>query len=300
MVNFKDSCGVGFIADRSGRSSHKVIERALEAVTNLTHRGATLADGRTGDGSGVLFQIPKDFFRKEAKRIDGKEFSNVAVGFFFLKGEVDRALKLIVEECDREFGSSVVREVPVNERECGEIARRSMPKLFQVIVPASSEVKVYLTRRRLEKKLKELHRENYIVSFSTRLITYKGMLLAPDLGKFYPDLSNPEFKSSFAIFHQRYSTNTNPEWRLAQPLRLIAHNGEINTITANRNFIKSVEPILSHPKLGGKLKELLLHRASTATAERARKDTAAKGLDTIRAEETSTRPSGMNLSQGLE
>ncbi len=256
MVSFKDSCGVGFIASLK-ESSYQILDKALKAVSNLTHRGATLADGRTGDGSGVMFQIPQEFFLKEAKRIGGREFKKVAVGFFFLKGEVDRALKLIEEETKRALGDAVIREVPVNRNECGEIARRSMPGFFQVIAPAGDSLSVYLLRRKLEKEIGKIDRENYAVSFSNSLITYKGMLLAPDLKKFFPDLQNEEFKTSLAIFHQRYSTNTNPEWRLAQPLRLIAHNGEINTITANRNFIKAVEPIISHPKLGQKIKEIL-------------------------------------------
>ncbi|WP_457679715.1 glutamate synthase large subunit [Thermovibrio sp.] len=256
MARFKDSCGVGFIASLR-ESSYSVLDKALKAVSNLTHRGATLADGRTGDGSGVMFQIPKEFFIKEAKRIGGKEFQGVTVGFFFLKGEVDRALKLIEEETKKTLKDAVIREVPVNEKECGEIARRSMPKFFQVIAPAGKPLEVYLLRRRLEKELGKVNGENYVVSFSNELITYKGMLLAPDLKKFFLDLQNEEFKTSLAIFHQRYSTNTNPEWRLAQPLRLIAHNGEINTITANRNFVKVVEPILSHPKLGERIKEVL-------------------------------------------
>jgi len=257
MKRFKDNCGVGFIASFKGEKSYRILDGALKAVSNLTHRGATLADGRTGDGSGVMFQLPQDFFRKEAKRIGGREFEEVAVGFFFLKEKVDEALEVIVGETTRTLGDAVVREVPVDERECGEIARRSMPEFFQVIAPAGSSLEVYLLRRRLEKRLKELHPENYAVSFSKELVTYKGMLLAPDLKRFFLDLQNEEFKTSLAIFHQRYSTNTNPEWRLAQPLRLIAHNGEINTITANRNFVRAVEPILSHPKLGERIREVL-------------------------------------------
>ncbi len=257
MAKFKDSCGVGFIASFKGERSYRILDNGLKAVSNLTHRGATLADGRTGDGSGVSFQIPQEFFINEAKRIDGKEFKEVAVGFFFLKGDVEKALQKIVSRTKETLGDAVVREVPVNRKECGEIAKRSMPEFFQVIAPSGDSLDIYLLRRNLEKELKEINPENYVVSFSKDLITYKGMLLAPDLKRFYKDLENEEFKTSFAIFHQRYSTNTNPEWRLAQPLRLIAHNGEINTITANRNFIKTIEPILSHPKLGERIKEIL-------------------------------------------
>ncbi len=257
MARFKDSCGVGFVAQANGKKSYGILDRALKAVSNLTHRGATLSDGRTGDGSGVLFQVPQEFFRKEAKRIGGKDFKETTVGFFFLKGDIDKALKLIEEKVKSELKECVLREVPVNLKECGEIARKSAPVFYQVIAPKGDSLKNFLLKRELEKELQKLHRENYVVSLSSKLIAYKGMLLAPDLKKFFLDLQNEEFKTSLAIFHQRYSTNTNPEWRLAQPLRLIAHNGEINTITANRNFIRSIEPIVSHPKFGNRIKELL-------------------------------------------
>jgi len=258
-MKFRDSCGVGFIADVEGKSSFKVIEKALEAVSNLTHRGATLSDGRTGDGSGILFQLPHHFFLKEAKRIRGDfEAERVVVGTFFLSGDVDRALNVVEEECRSSFGDCVLREVPVNRRECGEIARRALPEIYQVIAPSTLDLpQVYLLRRKLERKLREISPENYVVSLSDTLVVYKGMLLAPDLKKFYLDLQEESLESSFVLFHQRYSTNTNPKWSLAQPLRLIAHNGEINTITANRNFIKVLEPILESPTFGGRVKEVL-------------------------------------------
>jgi len=254
----KDSCGVGFIASVNEERSYEIIDRGLKAVSNLTHRGAALSDGRTGDGSGILFQIPYSFFVKEAKKIRGDfEADRVTVGSFFLKGNVDGALSLIEKEVKETLGDAVLREVPVDATQCGEIAKRSMPVFYQVIAPEGDRVETYLLRRRLEKKLSELNPENYVVSLSSELVAYKGMLLAPDLKRFFLDLQNEELSSSIAIFHQRYSTNTNPEWRLAQPLRLIAHNGEINTITANRNFIRAVEPILSSPVLGKKIKEVL-------------------------------------------
>jgi glutamate synthase (NADPH/NADH) large chain len=254
----KDSCGVGFVASYKGESSYKIVDLALKAVSNLTHRGATLADGRTGDGSGVLFQVPHRFFVKEAKKLS-PDFSaeKVAVGTFFLYGAVDSALSLIESRVKEALGDAVIREVPVDPTQCGEIARRSMPKIFQVIAPAGGRVEEYLLRRRLEKELPALNPNNFVVTLSSVLVAYKGMLLAPDLKRFYLDLQNPEITSSLAIFHQRYSTNTNPEWRLAQPLRLIAHNGEINTITANRNFVRSLEPILSCKVLGEKIKDVL-------------------------------------------
>ncbi|MEO2069210.1 MAG: glutamate synthase large subunit [Desulfurobacteriaceae bacterium] len=258
-IKFKDSCGVGFIANINGEKSYSIIDKGLRAVANLTHRGATLADGKTGDGSGILFQVPHEFFINEAKKID-RDFKadKVAVGVFFLKGNVDKAKEIIEKEVKETLRFCIFRDVPIDTKECGEIARKALPEIIQVIAPANkSLLEIYVLRRKLEKLLKAISPDNYVVSFSDRLVAYKGMLLAPDLRKFYLDLQNEEIKSSLAIFHQRYSTNTNPEWRLAQPLRLIAHNGEINTITANRNFIKAVEPILNHPKIKEKVETIL-------------------------------------------
>ncbi len=252
MASFKDSCGVGFIANVNGEKSHDVLKKALKAVANLTHRGATLADGRTGDGSGVLFQIPQPFFQKEAKKLSPSfPEGPVAVGVVFLKDRVDESFKLIERECEN-FGirNVVFRKVPINEKECGQIARKAMPEIYQFMIPSIDDVKLYILRRKLEKKLSEISRKNYVVSLSNRTIVYKGMLLAPDLPLFYSDLSNEEFKTAIALFHQRYSTNTNPEWRLAQPLRMLAHNGEINTITANRNYMQAVEPVLDSEIFG--------------------------------------------------
>ncbi|RUM89248.1 MAG: glutamate synthase large subunit, partial [Thermovibrio sp.] len=254
----KDSCGVGFVASVNGERSYEIVDMGLRAVSNLTHRGAALADGRTGNGSGILFQVPHDFFSSEARKIRGDfKHREVTVGTFFLKGDIDRALNLIEESVKGVLGDAVLREVPIDTRECGEIARRSLPVIYQVIAPRGGRVETYLLRRRLEKELRKLNPENYVVSLSSDLVVYKGMLLAPDLKRFFLDLQNGEVSSSIAIFHQRYSTNTEPEWRLAQPLRLIAHNGEINTITANRNFIRAVEPLLKSRAFGEKIAEVL-------------------------------------------
>ncbi|WP_457568160.1 glutamate synthase large subunit [Desulfurobacterium sp.] len=258
-MKHKDSCGVGFIANINGEKSHEILKNALKAVANLTHRGAVLSDGRTGDGSGVLFQLPEKFFKKEAKK-NGKNFddTDIAAGTLFLnRKKTDDALKKVEEILTNENIEFALREVPIREKECGEIARKAMPFIIQLIIPFPGDINLYILRRKLEKALKEISRENYILSLSNRLIVYKGMLLAPDLEKFYPDLENPEFETAIALFHQRYSTNTNPEWRLAQPLRMLAHNGEINTITANRNFMKIVEPILKSSRFGTRIKEIL-------------------------------------------
>ena len=257
-MKHKDSCGVGFIADINGYKSHKILSQALNAVSNLTHRGAVLADGRTGDGSGVLFQLPEEFFKNEVKKAGENFGDEIAVGTFFIdNSKVDKSLKAVEKILKEENLPFLWREVPINSSECGEIARKSLPFIIQIITPFPGEIDLYILRRKIEKALREVSKNNYVLSFSNKLIVYKGMLLAPDLQKFYPDLSNELFKTAIAVFHQRYSTNTNPEWKLAQPLRMIAHNGEINTITANRNFIKIVEPIIKSSRFGNRIKEAL-------------------------------------------
>jgi len=202
MAYFKDSCGVGFIASIKGEKSYEIIDKGLKAVSNLTHRGAALSDGRTGDGSGILFQIPHEFFVKEARRIRGDfNCDKVTVGTFFLKGDVDGALSLIEERVKAVLGDAVLREVPVDASECGEIARQRLPEIYQVIAPNGNPVDIYVLGKVLEKELQKINGENYVASFSNRVTVYKGMLLAPDLKKFFLDLRNEELKSSFVIFH---------------------------------------------------------------------------------------------------
>ncbi|SNR60075.1 glutamate synthase large subunit [Desulfurobacterium atlanticum] len=257
-MKHKDSCGVGFIADINGYKSYKILHQALSAVSNLTHRGAVLADGRTGDGSGVLFQLPVEFFRKEVEKAGENFGDEIAVGTFFIDSrQVDKSIKTVENILKEKNLPFLWREVPVNINECGEIARKSLPFIIQIITPFPGEIDLYILRRKIEKALRQISKNNYVLSFSDKLIVYKGMLLAPDLQKFYPDLNNDLFKTAIAVFHQRYSTNTNPEWKLAQPLRMIAHNGEINTITANRNFIKIVEPIIKSSRFGNRIKDAL-------------------------------------------
>ncbi len=271
-INFyKDSCGVGFIANLNGSPSREVVENALSAVSNLTHRGATLADGRTGDGSGILLQIPHNFFIEEAKKED-KNFTadRTVVGMFFLDGKkLEKSLEVLEAEVKGSYGKAVLREVPIDLSYCGEIAKKALPNIYQVIAPSGKDgLFHYSVRRRIERKLKEVSKSNYVVSFSDKTVVYKGMLLAPDLKGFYPDLQREEFKSAFAIFHQRYSTNTNPEWRLAQPLRSIAHNGEINTITANRNFVRMLEPLTCSEELEEVLPILEFDESDSASLDR--------------------------------
>ena len=236
----RDSCGVGFIVNIKGEKSHKLVSDALTALANLDHRGAVSADGKTGDGAGILTHIPYEFFKKEIPELPDKK--NLAVGVFFINPEKEEEIKSKIEKIiNEEFKFIKWRKVPINEEELGEIASKTKPEIWQSFISKEGintdnfEKDLYLLRRKLEKTFSE--DDLYIPSLSSKTIVYKGMITAPRLKYFYPDLQDETFKSALAIFHQRYSTNTFPDWKLAQPFRMLAHNGEINTISANRNWL---------------------------------------------------------------
>ncbi|MEO1941386.1 MAG: glutamate synthase central domain-containing protein, partial [Campylobacterales bacterium] len=242
---FRDNCGFGVIGNIKGKESHQLVGKALKALERMMHRGAIAADGKSGDGSGLLFSLPKKFFRKVAKGFNIDLPEQFAVAVIYLKNENQ---KTIVEEFCKENDLEAIlwREVPVNPEALGEFALQTMPKIYHLfIVPRSIvairrfEELLYLTRRQIEKFIEDP--DFYIPTFSSRKIAYKGLLMPNHIREFYPDLNDPDFEISFALFHQRFSTNTLPQWRLAQPFRFIAHNGEINSIQANRinTLIKS-------------------------------------------------------------
>ncbi len=248
-----DSCGVGFVCDIKGRASHRIVELGVEAVKNLTHRGAVGADGKTGDGVGLLVQIPRRFFKRylDSKGLNISDINNLAVGFIFSKNP--EGFK-VLEEKLKEFGFRVItyREVPHDNGALGVGAFREKPELWQILIDTEGvenpELKLYLIRKFIERNFTE--DEFYLASLSTRVIVYKGMLIAPYLDTFYSDLKEEDFESPFAIFHQRYSTNTLPKWYLAQPFRWLAHNGEINTIRGNRNWMDTLQHELEHEVFG--------------------------------------------------
>ncbi len=263
-----DSCGVGFLCDINGKASHRIVKLGIEAVKNLTHRGAVGADGKTGDGVGVLTQIPRKFFKKylDSQGLTVSDISNLAVGFIFSKNPKGFSL---LEDKLKEFGFKVIayREVPHDNGALGVGAFREKPELWQILIDTQGvdnpELKLYLVRKFVERNFTE--DEFYIVSLSTRVIVYKGMLIAPYLETFYPDLKDGDFESSFVIFHQRYSTNTLPKWYLAQPFRWLAHNGEINTIRGNRNWMDTLQHEIEHEVFGeynGWLKPIIRHDES--------------------------------------
>jgi len=268
----QDSCGVGFIADIEGRKSHRIVETALEAVTNLTHRGAIDADAKTGDGAGVLTQIPRKLFKRELQNMGCKDadVDDLAVGMIFLPSKDPLAkerCKTIVEEVIAGFDLKFYgwRKVPIDPSVLGEKALETLPAIYQVLVGSNGRAKgdeyertLYLARKKIERHvLRHDIKEFYIPSFSHRTIVYKGLLVAPQLRKFYLDLKNPDFETSLAVLHQRYSTNTFPSWYLAQPFRMLAHNGEINTLCGNVNWTRARERALSSFVWGDDIRKLL-------------------------------------------
>lgn len=255
-----DSCGVGFVCDLKNKPSHQIVKHGLTAVTNLTHRGAVGADGKSGDGCGLLIEIPKNFFKQYLSEIGRilKDNEGLAVGVMFVTGDFPEGeIKAVLGELalPTEF---FVREVPVNTEVLGLEALKSLPKILQILLPLSTdnedvELRLFFASRMIEQRFSNVH----VASFSTYNIVYKGMLIASNLEHFYPDLSNSSIESRYAIFHQRYSTNTVPRWALAQPFNTIAHNGEINTISANRSYFEMLELALDLSDKGLEAKKIL-------------------------------------------
>ena len=269
--NEHDSCGVGFIANIQGKKSHSIVKQGLEILTNLTHRGATGYDPKLGDGAGLLIQIPDEFFRMEAKNLKIKlpDTGYYAVGMIFLP-----QLKIAREKCEaiiskliQEEGQTEIgwRKVPINNKNIASAARDVEPVIKQVIISRSDdciseddfERKLFVIRKRIEIEVKNLNIQDpanfYITSMSSRTIVYKGMLLANEVGVYFEDLLNKLVQSAIALVHQRFSTNTFPSWELAHPYRIIAHNGEINTVQGNVNWMNArrekMHSILLHKDL---------------------------------------------------
>lgn len=244
----KDNCGFGLIAHIEGEPSHKVVRTAIHALARMQHRGAILADGKTGDGCGLLLQKPDRFFRIVAQERGWRLAKNYAVGMLFLNQDDERAResrRIVEEEVLRETLSVVGwRDVPLNQDVLGEIALSSMPRIEQLFInapagwrPRDMERRLYMARRRIEKRIED--KEFYVCSFSNQVNIYKGLCMPADLPRFYLDLADLRLESAICLFHQRFSTNTVPRWPLAQPFRYMAHNGEINTIAGNRQWAKA-------------------------------------------------------------
>ena len=264
-----DNCGVGLVAALDGVARREVVQAGIDALKAVWHRGAVDADGKTGDGAGIHIEIPQDFFRAHIQRSGHEPGSDpVAVGMVFLPktdlGAQERC-RSIVETEILAFGYGIYgwRQVPIDVACIGEKANATRPEIEQIMVrgrggdPAQFERDLYVIRRRIEKQaIAAQINEFYICSLSCRSVIYKGMFLAESLTMFYPDLLDPRFISRFAIYHQRYSTNTFPTWKLAQPFRMLAHNGEINTISGNINWMKSHETRLEAGELGAYVEDV--------------------------------------------
>ena len=249
------SCGVGFIADRTGKPRREVVLKAIKALKSIWHRGAVDADGKTGDGAGIHLQIPHEFFKEHIRDTGHNPLeTDLAIGMVFLPRTdlgAQEACRTAVELEVLRFGYTIYgwRQVPVDVSVVGEKAEATRPEIEQIMIANKEgttqeqfERDLYVIRRRVEKAVAKQQINNfYLCSLSSRSIIYKGLFLAEQLSTFYPDLMDDRFTSNFAIYHQRYSTNTFPQWWLAQPFRMIAHNGEINTIRGNINWMKSHE-----------------------------------------------------------
>lgn len=266
-----DSCGVGFVVNIDGQPSHQIVTDGITILKNLAHRGALGGDSKTGDGAGMLMQIPHAFFLKECSRsgITLPKENSYGVAMLYLPQDSTKrnaSIKLIEETISEEGGSVLGwRDVPVSPQCLGDMAASSMPFISQVFVSFGSlsgsalERKLYITRKCMEKKalLNQFSLEEfYICSFSSKTIVYKGMFVAPQFEYFYPDLTDTDMQSAMALVHQRYSTNTFPSWPLSQPFRYLAHNGEINTLRGNVNKMIAREKTLSSPLFADEISKL--------------------------------------------
>ncbi len=253
-----DGCGVGFLVDLKGRKSHKIVRDGLTALINLDHRGACGCENNTGDGAGILIQIPHAFFKEKCKPlgIDLPEPGMYGVGAFFASPLVSqqgigmRLFEQIVEEEGQKFLGW--RRIPTDNSELGEGARRVEPAMFHAFVgssyddPEKFERKLFVIRKRFETAIEvsglEDHKFFYFSSLSCQTLVYKGMLTPGQLGSYFAaDLGDPAVESALAMFHSRFSTNTFPSWELAHPYRMISHNGEINTLRGNINWMRARE-----------------------------------------------------------
>ena len=269
----RGACGLGFVVNIDGNKSHDIIVKGIQVLINLTHRGACGCDPETGDGAGILIQIPHEFFAREAARLDfalpppGK----YGVGMVFLPVERHERLHCagILEKIIRDEGLSLLgwRDTPVDASGIGRVARGTQPYIEQIFVRAPAgmeqdalERKLYVVRKRAEAEVAASDLRNkdsfYLPSLSSRTIVYKGLLLAPQISSFYKELSDPEVASAICLVHQRFSTNTFPTWPLAHPYRYLCHNGEINTLRGNVNWMHARQSVLASPLFGGDIKKI--------------------------------------------
>ena len=257
---FRDNCGFGLIAHMEGQASHDLLETAIESLTCMTHRGGIAADGKTGDGCGLLLKMPVGFMREVAQEALGVALGErFAVGCVFFADDDAReteARQVLERELEaRGLAVKGWRDVPTDPSVCGPMALDCLPRIRQVFVegdPSQSDaafnVELFMARRLAEQALRG-DEEFYVCSLSSKVVSYKGLMMPADLPTFFQDLGDPRLETAICVFHQRFSTNTAPRWPLAQPFRFMAHNGEINTIEANRGWANArkanfVSPLL--------------------------------------------------------
>src|SRR5262249_6126821 len=270
-----DACGVGFVVNIAGKRSHDILQKGLQVLDNLTHRGACGCDPRTGDGAGVLMQIPHEFFEREADRLGFAlpALGSYGVGQLFLPLDpVRRRLaEEMVERVVREEGQTLLgwREVPIVESACGDIARRGLPAIRQVFIKASGgiedaealERKLYVIRKRVTNEAASLGLKEgelfYVCSLSAATIVYKGQLISNQIPQFYLDLGDPAITTALVMVHQRFSTNTFPSWDRAHPYRFLCHNGEINTLRGNINWMAARQKQFASPLFGDDMRKRL-------------------------------------------
>src|SRR5262245_57871163 len=273
----RDACGVGFVVDIKGRKSNAIVRKAMKVLINLEHRGACGCEANTGDGAGILIQTPDRFFRKVVP-FALPDAGSYGAGLIFLpREERDReAIKTLMASIVSEEGATLLgwRSVPTDNSLVGDSARATQPVFQQVFIgcgfPISTaadrtrfERKLYVIRKRIERAVDSLEinalsrRFFYVVSLSANTLIYKGMLQARQLGPMFPDLGDPDLQSCLALVHQRFSTNTFPSWPLAHPYRYIAHNGEINTLRGNINWMRAREGLLQSRVFGDDLPKIL-------------------------------------------
>ncbi len=269
----RSACGIGFVANINGEKSHSIILKGIQVLKNLEHRGACGCDPETGDGAGITIQIPHPFFARECAALgftlpDPGEYG---AGMVFLPVERHPRLQCegILENIAREEGLTVLgwRDTPVTANAIGRLARASQPYIQQIFLRAAQgmtqdelEAKLYLVRKRAESEVGKSDIKDksffYLPSLSSRTIVYKGLLLASQITQFYGELTDPEVASAICLVHQRFSTNTFPTWQLAHPYRYICHNGEINTLRGNVNWMNAREAVLESPRFGKDIKKL--------------------------------------------
>src|SRR4030081_2493340 len=270
----KDSCGVGFIANIKGRKSHQIVSDALNILCNLEHRGAVGADPRAGDGAGILVQIPHAFFARKTKEIGFQlpEPGEYAVGALFMPKETAwrKVIKSIIADQIKAEGLTLLgwRDVPTDNSSLGETVKPTEPAHMQVFIGRGAHIKnadeferrLYILRKSISQAIYQRRDRGlagyYPVSLSCRTVVYKGMFLADQLGTYYPDLAEPDFESALALVHQRFSTNTFPTWSLAHPYRMVAHNGEINTLRGNNNWMAARQASVSSTLYGDDISKL--------------------------------------------